>query len=151
MGEQLMDCGNLYQINKASIMPTDNGDVLSGIKSNENGFAGFGEAYFSLVNPGAIKAWKLHKDMTSNLLVPKGVVKFVLFKENEGKMRFIDEVILSRAHYFRLTIEPGVWFGFKNISSDEAIILNIANIKHDPAESERKPPSAIEYDWEIEN
>ena len=36
--------------------------------------------YFSVVNPGVVKGWKLHKKMTCNLIVPIGTIKFVISK-----------------------------------------------------------------------
>ena len=49
---------------------TAGGDVLRALKKSEKNFFGFGEAYFSLINHGAIKGWKKHKKMTSNIIVP---------------------------------------------------------------------------------
>ena len=53
------------------------GDVWHALKSTEDSFIGFGEAYFSWVDPGSIKAWKKHLDMTINLIVPIGMVRFI--------------------------------------------------------------------------
>ena len=36
-------------------------------------FERFGEIYFSGVNPGAIKAWHIHREMTLNYAVPVGI------------------------------------------------------------------------------
>ena len=36
-------------------IPTANGEVRHGLRASDVGFAGFGEAYFSEVLPGAIK------------------------------------------------------------------------------------------------
>ena len=46
------------------------GDVLHAM--NDIQVSGFvlGEAYFSFVEPSFIKAWKRHKEMTLNLVVP---------------------------------------------------------------------------------
>ena len=38
-----------------SIINTKGGDVLHAMKSRDQGYLGFGEAYFSKVEPGAIK------------------------------------------------------------------------------------------------
>ena len=54
------------------------GDVLHAMKKSDTGYVDFGEAYFSLVEFGAIKAWKRHLQMTLNLVVPIGEVQFVL-------------------------------------------------------------------------
>lgn len=59
------------------------GDVFHGMKKNDDGFAGFGEAYFTTINVNQIKGWNKHKIMTLNLVVPVGKVIFVLFDERE--------------------------------------------------------------------
>ena len=60
------------------------GDVWHVLKSSESSYDGFGEAYFSWLEPGAIKAWKKHLQMTMNLVVPIGKVRFVFYDfENE--------------------------------------------------------------------
>ena len=56
---------------------TVGGDVWHTMKQTDVGYAGFGEAYFSWVASGAIKAWKRHTQMTMNLVVPVGQVRFV--------------------------------------------------------------------------
>ena len=43
---------------------------MHGIKKNDTGYVGFGEVYFSYINPKAVKAWKKHNRMTLNLVVP---------------------------------------------------------------------------------
>ena len=39
--------------------------------------------YFSVVYPGAIKGWHLHKKMVINYAVPFGRIKLVLFDPRE--------------------------------------------------------------------
>ena len=56
---------------------TAGGDVLHAMKKTDAGYTGFGEAYFSWVSAGAIKAWKRHTQMTMNVVVPVGQVRFV--------------------------------------------------------------------------
>ena len=56
---------------------------MHAMKQSEDSFKGFGEAYFSQINPGAIKAWKLHLKMTMNIVVPIGEVNFVFIDSSE--------------------------------------------------------------------
>ena len=51
------------------IIDVEGGDVLHGMKKSDTGYMGFGEAYFSMIKPGVIKAWKRHQKMTLNILV----------------------------------------------------------------------------------
>ena len=68
------------------------GDVMHGMKNDDVGFSGFGEAYFSLINSGAIKGWKRHREMVCNFIVPSGKIKVVVF---DDKIGHFDEFILS--------------------------------------------------------
>ena len=45
----------------------ERGKVMHMLKTSDPEFEAFGEIYFSCVNPGAIKAWHIHKSMTLNL------------------------------------------------------------------------------------
>lgn len=124
-------------------IPTYGGDVLHALKKSEDSFDGFGEAYFSWVLPNSIKGWKKHTRMTMNLIVPIGLVKFVFYNQDN---QFREECIGAES-YSRLTVPPGFWFGFQGISNDPSLILNIANIPHDPSEVDRLNTSEIHYPW----
>ena len=119
------------------------GDVLHGMKCSDPGYIDFGEAYFSIVESGAIKAWKRHRRMTLNCVVPMGTVLFA-FIDEEGAIR---EEIIGTNRYVRLTVPPGIWFGFKGVGNKANMVLNIANIPHDPNEVERLSPDDLDYIW----
>lgn len=129
---------------KLERITTVGGDVLHVLKNIENSYLGFGEAYFSSIEPNKIKAWKKHTKMTMNLVVPIGTVMFVFYDEEKKKYR---EEIAGQRYYNRLTVAPGIWFGFKGIDSAESLVLNISNIVHKYDEAERVPIHEIEYDW----
>jgi dTDP-4-dehydrorhamnose 3,5-epimerase len=128
-------------------IPTSGGDVFHALKKSDPGYEGFGEAYFSWVNQDAIKAWKRHKTMTMNLVVPYGMVRFV-FCVNESKIMEENRVVeIGTDNYARITVPQGVWFGFQGLSSPNSLILNISNIIHDQNEVERKLLEEIPYNW----
>jgi len=120
------------------------GDVLHAMKCTDPGFVDFGEAYFSLIDIDAIKAWKRHLRMTLNIMVPLGAVQFV-FINDQGVMR---EEVIGLDRYIRLTIPPGIWFGFRGLVAPYSLLMNIADIPHDPAEIERKELGAFKFQWE---
>ena len=125
------------------------GDIFHGIKKSDEGFSGFGEAYFSIINQGEIKGWNKHKKMTLNLVVPMGSVTFVIYDDRNGistKGRFL-KLELSPDKYHRLTIPPGLWLAFKGKNKTTNLILNIADMEHDPDEVKRKPIHAFDYNW----
>lgn len=123
---------------------TSGGDVLHAMKQSDAGYNGFGEAYFSWVDAGAVKAWKRHTRMTMNVVVPVGQVRFVFRLDGAEAFR-VEEIGAGR--YARLTVPPGIWFGFKGLAQPHNLVLNIASIPHDPNEVERRILSEIKYDW----
>jgi dTDP-4-dehydrorhamnose 3,5-epimerase len=123
---------------------TPGGDVMHAIKMTAPGFAGFGEAYFSWVEAGAVKAWKKHNRMVMNMVVPHGLVQVVFYDDTTGHFR---EELIGAKSYARLTVPPGIWFGFKGIADSPSLLLNIASIEHDPLEVERLPLTDIKYNW----
>jgi len=120
------------------------GDVLHGMKCSDPGYVDFGEAYFSIIEAGAVKAWKRHLRMTLNFVVPVGSVQFV-FMDEQGALR---EEVVGVERYVRLTVPPGIWFGFKGMATPYSLLMNIADIPHDPAEIERKGLVEIQFNWE---
>jgi len=90
----------------------EGGNVLHALKNTDNGYNGFGEAYFSWIDNGSIKAWKRHMRMTMNLIVPVGNVQFV-FLTDEGSI--IGQEIIGENNYVRITVPPGIWFGLRRV------------------------------------
>jgi dTDP-4-dehydrorhamnose 3,5-epimerase len=127
------------------------GDVLHAMKSTDQGYHSFGEAYFSTINKGAKKGWKRHTEMTLNLVVPVGAVRFVLFDDRDGSPTFgyYNQFILARDDYSRLTVPPMVWMGFQGLYDEYSLLLNIANILHEPAEVDQIDMDKIDFDWSI--
>jgi len=121
---------------------TDGGEVLKALRSDEPDFLGVHEAYFSRVDPDQVRAWKLHTEMTVNVVVPVGHVRFVVAAEGG-----FSEFALGPSHdHGRLTISPGHWFGFK-AGPEGGLVLNLANILHRPDEGENRPVDAFDYPW----
>lgn len=126
------------------------GDVLHAMKRSDAGYKSFGEAYFSSIHCGAIKAWKRHTRMVMNLVVPIGMVRFVFFLENQQLGRDFRVVDIGRDNYARITVPPGIWFGFQGFEKPHNLVLNLSSLIHDAAEVERKSVNEIKYDWNLD-
>ena len=109
------------------------GNIFHALKASDSSYFCFGEVYFTSINYGEIKGWKKHTKMTMNIVVPVGSVRFHLYDEWADKTSYFD---IGSTNYKRLTIPPGYWVAFSNITSEENLILNIANMEHNPLESE---------------
>jgi dTDP-4-dehydrorhamnose 3,5-epimerase len=132
-------------------IPSDAGDVLHGIKASDPGYVKFGEAYFSTIHYGTIKPWKRHNQMTLNLVVPCGCIRFVLYDDRPESTSYgrVESFILSPDDYHRLTVPPGIWMAFQGVSQNLNLVLNIADIEHDPKEADRADIDLITFDWSL--
>ena len=133
----------------------ERGKVMHMMRYDSEGFAGFGEIYFSCVYPEAIKAWHIHKKMTLNYVVPKGNIKFVLYDDRpeSSTKGEVQEIFLGSDNYCRVVVPPNIWNGFKGVGTEMAIVANCTSIAHDPGEINRRDPldPYIPYDWSIQH
>jgi dTDP-4-dehydrorhamnose 3,5-epimerase len=130
----------------------ERGKIMLMLRRDSEAFAGFGEVYFSCVNPGAVKAWHIHKKMVLNYAVPYGRVKLVLYDErpDSPSKGTVQEIVLGENDYKLVTIPPMIWNGFKGLGPETAIVANCASIPHDPEEIDRLDPvrNNIPYRWD---
>lgn len=131
----------------------ERGRVMHMLRADAEHFECFGEIYFSVVYPGAIKAWHLHREMTLNYAVPSGRVKLVCYDGRAESPSYgtVAEFFLGEDNYQLVTIPPGLWNGFKGIGTNAAIVANCASVPHRPDEIVRLDPFSpdIPYDWAI--
>jgi dTDP-4-dehydrorhamnose 3,5-epimerase len=132
------------QLTPLSVIPLAAGNVMHAMQRSSAGFAGFGEAYFSWIGSGVTKGWKRHREMTLNLVVPVGLVAFAVVDAEAGIGRRYE---LGPEAYARLTIPPGLWMAFRGHASNQSLMLNIADIEHDPTEADRLAETAFALDW----
>jgi dTDP-4-dehydrorhamnose 3,5-epimerase len=136
-------------------IPDERGRVMRMLRSDDPYFDGFGEIYFSVVHPGVVKGWHLHKRMTLNYAVVHGMVKLVLYDDREGSLTRggLQELFVGESNYVLVQVPPGIWNGFKGIGTVPAIVANCATIPHDPDEIVRMDPFArdIPYDWGVKH
>jgi dTDP-4-dehydrorhamnose 3,5-epimerase len=129
----------------------ERGKVMHMLRRDDPWFEKFGEIYFSVVNPGVVKGWHLHKKMTLNYAVVSGQIKLVLYdvRPKSPTRGRLQEIPTGQDHYALVTVPPGVWNGFQGISSFPAIVANCATVAHSPEEIIRTDPFSkdIPYDW----
>lgn len=134
-------------------IPDERGKVMHMLRADAPHFQKFGEVYFSVVYPGVIKGWHLHKRMTLNYAVIKGMIKLVLHDDRAGSPTHAEtiEIYLGEDNYQLVIIPPMIWNGFKGIGVEPAIVANCATEPHDPEEIVRMDPftDQIPYDWKL--
>jgi len=134
-------------------IPDERGAVLHMLREDGPVFERFGEIYFSLVYPGVVKGWHIHKRMTLNYAVPVGMIKLVCYDDREGSPTSgaVQELHVGELNYALVTIPPLVWNGFKGEGATPALVANCATVAHDPDEIDRLDPLSgdIPYDWAL--
>jgi dTDP-4-dehydrorhamnose 3,5-epimerase len=133
----------------------ERGKIMHMMRNDSPHFKKFGEVYFSLVYPGAIKGWHIHKKMELNYAVVNGMVKLVLYDDRPKSITKgeLMELFVGQDNYCLVKIPPLVWNGFKGIGTKPAIVANCSTEPHDPEEIMRKDPFSrdIPYDWALKN
>lgn len=124
------------------------GDIYHAIKSTDDGFVGFGEAYFSQIEHNQIKGWKRHNRITLNLIVPIGTIKFVFYDDREGsatKGEFTEIILSPEINYQRITVPPRIWMAFYGVGLGISMLMDIIPEPHDPSEVSKMSLDEIAY------
>ncbi len=87
-------------------IPDERGKVMHMLRRTDPHFTEWAETYFSVVFPGAIKAWHLHKRMIINYAVPFGRIKLVLFdsREKSPTRNELQEVFMGQDNYCLVSV-----------------------------------------------
>jgi dTDP-4-dehydrorhamnose 3,5-epimerase len=139
------------QIQPLKRIEDERGAVMHMLRSDQPHFEKFGEVYFSMVKPGVIKGWKLHKEISQNMAVPEGKIRLVIYDPRKTSPTFgqIQAIDFGTDNYCLVQMPPNVWYAFQAISSTHAIIANCTTAPHRPEESETLPlgTEVIPYSW----
>ena len=134
-------------------IPDERGKVMHMLRRDDPWFREFGEIYFSVVYPGVVKGWHLHRRMTLNYAVIYGTIQLVLYDDREESPTRgdVQEIFTGEEFYALVTIPPGIWNGFKGISANMAIVANCATEPHSADEIMRRAPNdrGIPYSWDL--
>jgi dTDP-4-dehydrorhamnose 3,5-epimerase len=136
------------------IIPDERGMLVEILRSDEQLYKKFGQIYITTVYPEVVKAWHKHLKQTDNFACIKGMVKLVLFDERPGSSTYgkIEEFFLGERNPLLVQIPPDVWHGFKCISQEEAIVINVPDqvYNYQNPDELRRPwnDPSIPYSWE---
>ena len=140
------------EISPLKKLTDERGSVMHMLKSKQPGeFLNVGEIYFSLVNPGFVKGWKYHKEISQQMVVPTGSIRIVLYDDRpesitKGAVQAID---FGDCNYALLTIPPRIWYAFASKDGRLAIIANATSAPHRPEESLTKPLDSSDFTFKV--
>lgn len=132
----------------------ERGRLIELFRADEDGLPAFGQVHLSTVHPGAIKAWRRHKQRTDVLACVRGTVRLGLFDPRPTSKTFeqVNELFIGPENPLRVTIPPRVWFGLKGVGTEEAIVVVWTDEAYNPLapDEERWDPvvNEIPFDWE---
>jgi len=135
------------------VIPDERGRLMEMLRSDEEIFMKFGQAYMTTAFPGVVKGWHYHKVQYDNMIVVKGMMKIVLYdnRKDSPTHKEVNEFFLGDYNPQLLNIPPLVFHGFKCISDHEAMVINITTEIYDYSHPDeyRVPPhdNDIPYDW----
>ncbi|MGB9748289.1 MAG: dTDP-4-dehydrorhamnose 3,5-epimerase family protein [Candidatus Woesearchaeota archaeon] len=143
------------KIKELKFIPDERGRLIEILRKDDLIFESFGQVYVTTAYPNVVKAWHLHKKQDDFISCIKGMIKLVLFDQRKKSKTngIINEFFIGEYNPMLIKIPANVWHGFKCISNEEAIVINIptrAYNKNNPDEF-RMPYNSkkIGYDWEL--
>lgn len=141
------------KVKKLKVIPDERGRLMEMVRCDDEDFIKFGQVYMTTAFPGVVKGWHYHKKQHDNMVVVRGMMKIVLYdnRETSPTCGEVNEFFAGTHNPVRITIPPGVCHGFKCISSEEAIVINMVTepYDYDNPDEYRLPPHGgdIPYDW----
>ncbi|MEA3345110.1 MAG: dTDP-4-dehydrorhamnose 3,5-epimerase family protein [Chloroflexota bacterium] len=140
-------------VRKLKVIPDERGYLMEMLRSDWPEFEKFGQVYITAVYPGVVKGWHYHQLQTDHFVCVAGMAKVVLYDEREGSPTYgeVNEFFMGQLNPTLLKIPPGVMHGFKGISEEMTLIVNVPTelYNYDDPDEYRVPPHTdeIPYDW----
>jgi len=141
-------------IKKLRVIPDERGRLMEILRRDDEVFQGFGQVYMTTAYPGVVKGWHYHKKQSDNMAVVKGTMKIVLYdgRKDSPTYREVKELFAGEHNPILVHIPPYVYHGFKCVSPEEAIVVNVPTETYsyeEPDEFRVHPhENDIPYDWE---
>jgi len=141
------------RVKKLTVILDERGRLMEILRRDDEIFIRFGQVYMTTALPGVVKAWHYHKKQADNFVCVQGMMKVALYDAREASPTRgeVNEFFLGVWNPVRLHIPPGVYHGFKCISTGEAMIVNTPTEPYNRREPDefRLPAHTAEipYDW----
>jgi dTDP-4-dehydrorhamnose 3,5-epimerase len=141
------------RVKKLKVVADERGHLMEILRTDDELFRKFGQAYITTAYPGVVKAWHSHRVQTDNLACVSGMVKVALYDARKGSATHgeVNEFFMGELSPQLVAIPPGVLHGFKTISETTAMVINFATELYNPAGPDEQRLEAhskdIPYDW----
>jgi len=132
----------------------DRGYLLELLRSDDPFFTQFGQVYVSATNPGVVKGFHKHARQTQHITCVHGQVRLVLIDERSGEPE-VQEYHLSPLSPKMVVVEPEVWYGWRSVSNDVSLLVNVTDTPYDaknPDGVRASPHNNVwGYSWDIKD
>ncbi len=131
----------------------ERGHLMEVLRSDDKIFKKFGQAYITTALPGVTKAWHYHKLQDDHFCCIFGKMRLAIYDSRKNSKTFgeINEWELSLDNPKLVKIPKLLYHGFKCISKEEAIVINIPTAPYNPENPDEYRLDAfsndIPYDW----
>lgn len=145
------------RIKELKVMCDQRGRLMEIFRCDDELFEQFGQVYITTAYPGVVKAWHSHEHQTDNWAVVQGMVLVGLYDGREGSPTHghVNEVYMGVHNPILLQIPAGVMHGFKCVSQEEAIVINMPTQPYNREHpDERRAPArdpSIPFNWDRED
>jgi dTDP-4-dehydrorhamnose 3,5-epimerase len=141
------------KIKKLKLLVDERGRLMELLRCDDKIFLKFGQVYFTSAYPNVVKAWHYHKKQDDYFACIRGKMLLALY-DARGKSKTykeINEFELSLDNPLLIKIPRNIYHGFKCISPDEALVINIPTLPYNylrPDEYRLDPyDKNIAYNW----
>ena len=141
------------EIKKLKVMKDERGKLMEILRSDDKIFAKFGQVYFTTAYPGTTKAWHYHKKQDDHFCCIAGLMRLALYDARPKSKTYkeVNDFELGLDNPQVVKIPKGVYHGFKCVSQEEAIVINVPTYPYNPAKPDEYRIDAfdndIPYDW----
>ena len=148
---------NGIKTKKLKVIPDERGRLMEILRADDEFFENFGQVYLTTAYPGVVKGWHYHKKQADNMAVVEGMMKIVLYDGRKKSETYgeINEIFAGIHNPILVHIPAFVCHGFKCISEEEALVINIPSevYNYKNPDEYRLPAHSgkIKYDWERKN
>ena len=114
-------------IKRLKLIPDERGRLMEILRVDEEIFLEFGQVYMTTTYPQVVKAWHYHKRQDDFITCVKGMLKLVLSDDRDDSPTRgeINEFFIGDANPVLVKVPRMVHHGWKCISPEEAIVINV--------------------------
>lgn len=141
------------KIKKLKLLADKRGRLMEILRADDEIFRNFGQVYMTTAFPGVVKAWHYHKLQDDHFTCVNGTMRLALYdsREDSPTKAEVQDFIINLDNPVLVKIPAGVYHGFKCISDNEAIVINVPTRPYNHDEPDEYRVDAFEneipYDW----